>query len=102
MLVLLVADLCMYLETLWKFLLPLSTPPPPPPVLHAPNTSSPSGKLQSQTKTLKHFRKLCSVCHLPPPSSSLLQCCFSHVTLQSHRKIPEVIRGLLARILGAL
>ena len=40
--------------------------------------------------------------HLFPPSSSLLQCCFSHVILQSHLNIAEVFQGLLARVVVTL
>ena len=43
-------------------------------ILLAPTTFSPYCKLQSETKTLKHFGKLCSLCshihiHIAPSSS---------------------------------
>ena len=72
MLVLLVADLCMYLETLWKFLLPLSTLPPLPLLfcmhLILPRPLVSYNLKQKPWNTLENYAPF--VICLPPPLSS--------------------------------
>ena len=62
-------------------------------------------RLESQTKTFKNFSP---PFHSPPPHPlSLLQCCCSHVTLQSHLNIAKrkgsawVFQGFLVRIVAS-
>ena len=59
---LLVADLCMYRNMVTLTIKENYIIDALYTIFHAPTTFSPSGKLQSQTKTLKHFGKFCSLC----------------------------------------
>ena len=70
-----------------------------------PITFSPSGKLQSQTKTLKHFGKFCSVCSpLLFPFAMLFQPRNIVITSQHCRGKGTCIgvSRTLARIVGTL